>query len=183
MRLRNLAVISALVPLLAACDDDFNQSWSALPDTVLLYSVSRPELIGQPSAYDFYDGVPFVVENPTSTGRWDVVLVDQGNTLALVPASAFNELDTRAGIATIGAQTLEEVETAPRDTSLYSRQAVPMQLGTVYVIRSRRVDCGIGTGVRYGKFEPLEIDVAAGTLLMRAVLNPFCSDRKLIPPD
>lgn len=171
-----------LLPL-AACDDGFTQEWVAVPDTIQLYSLSRPELVGRPSAYDFVNHAPLAVEDLGATGQWDLALVDQGNELALVPASAFAGLVSRAGIATVTSRTLEEVEEAPRDTAAFKITPVPIRLGTIYVVRTRRESCGFGTGVRYAKLEPLQIDLVQGTLKFRTILNPFCNDRALIPPD
>src|SRR5687768_12215069 len=100
---RCLRAVLCLIPLItAACDDEFTQEWVARPDTVLLFSLSRAELIGENSAYDLIDGVPLPVEAPGVTGRWDLAVIDQGDGLALIPASAFSGLDSRAAIATIG---------------------------------------------------------------------------------
>jgi hypothetical protein len=181
MRLRFLLLSALTAPILAGCGDDLSNAWDVRVDSITLFSATRPEFIGRNSALDFADGVPFPIETPGVTGRWDVALTDASGTLSLVPASAFQGLDSRAAIATIGNRVLEEVRTAPGDSAVYSRAAVPMQLGTVYVIRTRRVDCGFGTGVRYGKFEPIEINAAAGTLRLRAIVNPICNNRSLIP--
>jgi hypothetical protein len=180
MRLRHLLLLTSLLPL-AACGDDLADNWTVNVDSVSLYSASRPTNLGRESAFDFSNLIPFPVETPGVTGRWDVVLTDADGTLSLVPASAFSGLDTRAAIATIGNRVLEEVESAPSDTSAYKRTAVPMQLHTVYVVRTRRVDCGFGSGVRYGKFEPIEIDPVSGFLRIRFIVNPFCNSRDLIP--
>ena len=183
MRLRSLLFILASAPLLGACNDDPTNKWDVFVDTVTLYSASRPALIGRNSAVDLADqpAIPFPVETPGVTGRWDVALTDANGTLAMVPASAFQGLDSKAGIATIGHRVLEEVQSAPSDSTLFVRTAVPMELGNVYVIRTRRVDCGGITGVRYGKFEPIEIDVPNGVLRFRSIVNPFCNNRSLIP--
>ena len=181
MRLR-FAFLFLLTPMLTACDDDLNQDWTAVPDTVLLYSLSRPELLGKPSAYDFYDGVPVAVENPQASGRWDLALIDLNGELALVPASAFIGVVSRAGVATVTAATLDEVQEAPRDTAAFRSEPVVIRQGTIYVIRTRRTDCGFGSGVRYAKLEPLEVNPTAGTLRFRSVVNPYCNNRALIPP-
>jgi hypothetical protein len=180
MRLRHLFMLTALIPL-AACSDDLADNWEVNVDSVTLYSASRPENIGRSSTLDFANWIPFPVETPGVTGRWDVTVTDANGTISLVPASAFSGLDTRAAIATLGNRTLEEVPTAPSDTAAYKRTAVAMQLGTVYVIRTRRIDCGFGSGVRYGKFEPIEIDPVKGVIRLRAIVNPFCNSRDLIP--
>jgi hypothetical protein len=31
--------------------------------------------------------------------------------------------------------------------------------------------------------EALQVDATAGTLRFRAITNPYCNDRRLIPPD
>jgi hypothetical protein len=180
------AALPALFPLLlAACEDEFKQEWTAFPDTVELFSLSRPELLGRPSAYDFVPpGIPIAVENPAATGNWDVALTDQGGTLAFVPAGVFG-VNSRAGIATItAATTLEELEEAPSDTTAFKSTAIPIQLGKIYVVRTRRADCGFGSfGVRYAKFEAIEVNVPEGKLRFRTIANPYCNNRNLIPPD
>jgi hypothetical protein len=125
------------------------------------------------------------VENPVAAGHWDVAVIDQSGGLALMPAGAFSGLESRAGIATITAQTtLEELKEAPRDTAAFSDAAVAALAGRIYVIRSRRENCGFGTfGVRYTKLEVLQVNTTAGTLSFRKITNPYCNDRKLIPPD
>jgi hypothetical protein len=180
MRLQHLLLLTALLPL-AACDDNAADEWEVSVDSVTLFSASRPENIGRASTLDFANWIPFPVETPGITGRWDVAVTDANGTISLVPVSAFSGLDTRAAIATIGNRTLEEVESAPSDTSMYKRSAVAMQLHTVYVIRTRRIDCGFGSGVRYGKFEPIALDPATGVVQIRAIVNPFCNSRDLIP--
>lgn len=184
MRLRSLLFVAALAPVLAACGDDPTNSWDVVVDTVTLFSASRPAFIGQPSALDMSISLtfPLPIETPGVTGRWDVVLIDGNGTLSLLPASAFG-LDTKSGIATIGNRVLEEVTSAPSDSTLYVRTAVPMQVGNVYVLRTRRVDCGGITGVRYAKFEPISVDFPSGILRLRTVVNPFCNNRSLVPSD
>jgi len=54
-----------------------------------------------------------------------------------------------------------------------------------YVIRSRREACGAfgGTGVRYAKMKALALDAMAGSFRFEVVRNPYCNDRRLIPPE
>jgi hypothetical protein len=184
------AVLAAFLPLLlAACEDEFTQDWTATPDTVELFSLSRPELIGRPSAFDFVPapvfGTPIAVENPSATGRWDVAVVDQGNTLAFLPAGGFTGLSSRAAIAEITASTtLEELREAPGDTAQFKSTAVTARVGRIYVVRTRREECPFSSaGVRYAKLEVLEVNAPAGTLRFRVITNPYCNSRTLIPPD
>jgi hypothetical protein len=58
-----------------------------------------------------------------------------------------------------------------------------MELGHVYVIRTREKAGLYGqTCVYYGKFQPLEKDLVAGTLRFLFDTSPVCNSRKLYPP-
>lgn len=181
------AALLALLPL-AACDDPFGpRGWDATADTAQIWSASRTELIGFPSAWDFTTDPtrPVMVEAPGATQSWDVVLIDYNGALALAPASFFTGQGTRAAIAVRPSTTLESITRAPRDTASYQRSPVPLRVGDVYIIRTRIQVCenGIGTGTRYAKIAPVSIDPEAGTLRFALVRNPYCDDRDLVPPD
>jgi hypothetical protein len=169
----------------AACEDPYGpRFWAAVPDTVELYSLSRAEFVGRPSAFDFVSLFSVPVEAPGVTGSWDVALVDEPGGLALVPAGAFAGFTSRAAIATMGPGQLVDVTEAPRDTAAYRLTAVTIQPNVVYVIRSRRGDCGFGSsGFRYAKVRAVTIDRAAGRLAFEYVRNPYCNDRSLVPPE
>lgn len=185
-RLGGAAIVLSL-PLLAACDDPFGPlEWDATPDTAMLYSASRVELLRRPSAFDFALAVaPVYIESANATNAWDVVLVDAGGQLALAPASYFSGQGSRAAIAVRPNSTLAEVTRAPSDTSSYVRTPVPLELGTVYVVRTRTDVCegGYTTGTRYAKLRPVSIDQQAGTFTFELVRNPYCSNRNFIPPN
>jgi hypothetical protein len=170
---------------LAACNDPYGpRLWSAAPDTVELYSLSRSEFIGRASAFDFVSAFAVPVEAPGATGAWDVALVDGPGGLHLMPASAFAGLNSRAAIATLGPGQLSDLVEAPRDTAAYHSTAVRVEPNTLYVIRSRRADCGFGTtGFRYAGVRAVEIDAPAGRLAFEYFRNPYCNDRSLVPPD
>lgn len=182
----------ALLPLLllplTACDDPFGpRVWSAEPDTAQIWSASRPELIGMPSAYDFTTDPTrsVLIEGAGSTQGWDVALIDVNGQLMLAPASYFPGQGTRAAIAPRGAGTLASIERAPADSASYTRSPVALRVGDVYVIRSRINTCetGYGAGTRYAKITPVEIDQQEGTVRFALVRNPYCDDRSLIPPE
>lgn len=182
-KLERLFVLAALVATTAACDDDLGlDEWSAAPDTVTLYSLSRPELINQPSAYDFINHVVRRVESPSSTGNWDVAVRDEAGQLALVPASGFQGQVSRAGLATITNRTFEELDEAPEDTARYVSMPVPVTPGQVLVVRTRRSPCITGNSVRFGKIKIIEVNPTAGSVRFATIVNPFCNDRELIPP-
>lgn len=176
-----LAVVGSMA---VACDDGLGpQVWDDTPSTFALYSASRPELLGFPSAYDFVNLQPTRIESPGSAGNWDVVLATAGAQLQLIPAGAFEGQTSRAGIATITGQTFANVTSAPSDTAAFSSQPVTLQAGGIYVVRTRRYACSYGTAVNYAKIEVLTVNPAQGTATFNVVRNPYCNDRSFVPPE
>ena len=175
------------LPVLAgsmACEDDlFNVNWVENPDTAFLYSLARPEL-NLLSAYDFLARRPIRIESPDATGAWDMVLDTQEGKLVLLLPEAVGINGSKARIAPMGAVAFEEVRKAPSDTTKYiGSEPVPVEVGQVYVIRTREQSGFYGqVCVYYGKFEPLEQDPVAGTLSFQFDVSPVCNDRKLYPP-
>lgn len=189
---RNVQRLKRLIPLavliVAACDDPFGPAvWDATPDTIVIFSASRPEYLGQVSAVDIANTTAVValpIEAPGLTGNWDFALTDLDGGLALVPASAFEGLESRARIGVLPDRTLESVTQAPRDTTAYTVEPLPLVAGDVYIVRSRRASCGGGSsGYRYAKLRAVEINVPAGTYTFEIVRNPFCDNRSFIPPE
>jgi hypothetical protein len=181
------AWLGLLLPLLVAptaCDDDYFQvDWELNPDTVSLFSLARPEL-NLLSGFDFISRTPVRIESPSATGRWDMVLDTQDGDLVLLPPEAVGVPESRARIIPMGDVLFDEVRRAPSDTTLYiGDEAVPVVIGDVYVVRTRRQAGSFGRScVYYGKFEPLEKDVAQGTLTFVFDVSPVCNSRKLFPP-
>lgn len=178
--LRLLAVALALT--LVACDDDpFRIDWEVAPDTILLYSLARPEL-GLPSAYNFNRRQFIEIEAPGATGSWDLALDTQDDELVFLVPGAMG-LTSRARIATLDGIAFEDLREAPADSSAYvSDVPVPVELGPIYVVQtgettSRGIRC-----VYYAKLEALESDVELGTLRFVYDSNPVCNSRDLVPP-
>lgn len=177
----------ASTAVIAACGDDrFGPvNWSDVPDTLQIYSVSRPELLGMRSAVDAV--FPPAVTVPVESGAsWDFALAEQGGQFVMLPRSATENTDTTAAIATIGEEvTLDEVTEAPPNSEFVT-QPVPIETGTVYVLRTRRVVCNQFTslsGPRFGKLKAIAVDAEEGTYEFAVVVNPRCNDRDLVPPD
>ena len=84
----------------------------------------------------------------------------------------------------MGPMDFDAVKKAPNDTTLYvGDEPVPVQIGHVYVIRTRQQSGFYGRQcVYYGKFEPLEQDVVEGRLKLQFDISPVCNSRKLTPP-
>lgn len=183
-KLARLLVIAAAVLPLVACEDDLGlDEWTATVDTTTLYSLSREDLLGRPSAYDFVNHFLVEVESPGATGNWDVALRHEGNQLVLVPAGAFEGQTSRAGLALITGTTFEELREAPGDTARYLSTPAFVQPGQVYALRTRRATCSFTTAVRFGKMKIIAVDPTAGTVTFASTVNPFCNERLLIPQD
>ncbi|MEX1184208.1 MAG: hypothetical protein WEF86_13330 [Gemmatimonadota bacterium] len=183
-RLKRWAPLMALV--FGACDDGFGPgSWIAAPDTVVLYSASRAEYLGLGSALDIVRQPVGAVKIETAgqTGNWDAALIEVDGALWLAPAASFEGLASRARIAVLANVSWDELEQAPRDTTLYTAEPVLVQANTVYVVRSRRASCGLSQGYRYAKLDPIEVDVDAGTFSFEVIRNPYCDDRSFVPPE
>ena len=183
-KLARLFLICGAAVSMVACDDPFElDDWTSTTDTIQIFSISRPELIGRPSAYDFVSRVLVRVESPAASGNWDLALRDENGQLALVPASGFQGQVSRAGLAAIPDNTsFEALSEAPPDTASYSTLPRIVQPGQVFAVRTRRAGCGFSTGVRFGKIKIISVDQAAGTVRFASVVNPLCNNRDLIPP-
>jgi hypothetical protein len=187
--MRAVRRFSALTPLLlvavVACGDQLGRlTWDATPSTTVLYSLSRPELIGQPSAYDFVGLRRIVVESPGATGQWDIALAEENGQFVFLTAGMFPGINDLVMIAETTHRTLAAAKQAPADTAAYSRGPVSIREDAVYIIRTRTATCvTFGSGPYYGKFQVLSVDAALGAIELAVVRNPYCSDRALTPPE
>ena len=181
-----LAWFVLALPLLAgvlACDDDlYKIKWEENPDTAYLHSLARPEL-NLLSAFDFISRIPIRIESPNATGQWDMVLDTEDGKLVLLAPEAVGVVGSKARIAPMGDVEFEEVRKAPSDSTRYvADEGVPVELGHVYVIRTRQQSGYYGQScVYYGKFEVLEEDPVFGTIAFLFDVSPVCNDRKLYP--
>ncbi len=177
-----LALVGLSLVAVACEDDPFALSWENLPDTAMIYSRARPELY-LPTGYNFVSRSPVLIESPTFSTRWDLILDTVDDEMVFLPPRTFGVVST-AGIAPLGAVVFEEVGQAPSDTTDYVRdQPVPVVEGHVYVIRTHQEPNNFGQlCVFYAKMEPLVADVEAGTLEFLIDTNPICNDRTLIAP-
>jgi hypothetical protein len=178
---RLLALLACFA--LAACDDDLlDPTWTAAPDTAVLFSLARPELDLE-SAFNFNARAVVALEQPGNALQWDIALDTRAGQLVLLTPNALG-ITSRARIAALPGMTFAQVEEAPADTLLYSGLApVPVQRNAVYVVRTdARTSAGGGCSF-YAKLEPLVVDPAQGRLEFVFDSNPFCNDRRLLPPD
>jgi hypothetical protein len=112
-----------------------------------------------------------------------VAVRHENGALALMPASGFQGQQSRAALAVVTGSTFEGLEEAPGDTARFVSSAVVVTPGQVLAVRTRRAPCAFSNSVRFGKIKILEVDAAAGSVRFETIVNPFCNDRSLIPPN
>ena len=178
-----IAVIAALLMGLGGCSGDpFAFNWNDTPDTVLLYSLARPEL-NLVSGFAFFTGVRVRIESAAATGSWDVAVDTRDGDLVLLPPGALGVTST-ARITVLENMSFDDVTRAPTDTLVYvATEPIPVRMGTVYVIKTNRARGSFGSScVYYAKLEPVVIDITGGALTFRYVTNPVCNSTDLVPP-
>ena len=177
--------IAVLVAGSACGDDPFSIRWQLQADTVLLYSLARPQP-NLDSGFNFRRGEigPVRIEAATATGTWDVALDTRGGQLVFLPPGALG-VSSRARVTALPGMSRLDVLEAPSDTTVYSAdEPIVVETGTVYVIRTDRTLGASGIScVYYARLEPVMIDVAGGTLTFVYDASPVCNSLRLIPPD
>lgn len=178
-------LLALLVPLvvLSGCEgDSFEVPWALRPEESTLYSLDRAEL-NRPSAFDLYERVGVVLEDPFVEGRWDFAVERQGGVLHLIPPGYLGET-SGAGIVPMPGMTYDQLIEAPADTALYrTQEPVALAVGDVFVIRSHRQLNEFGFLCSfYGRIEALEVDHSEGVFVFKHDRSPDCNNRQLIPP-
>lgn len=181
--LTGLATAAVVLTSVACGDDPFALPWIESPDTVLLYSLARPEM-NLTSGFNFQQKVAVRIEAATAAGSWDVAVDTRDGNIVFVPPTALG-VTSQAAVATVPGETFATLKEAPSDTAAYVRdRAVPVREGEVYVVRTNQGRSFFGSRCFfYAKVEPLDVDPVGGTIIFRFDINPNCNDRRLIPPD
>lgn len=174
-----LLAIAVTVPSMAGCDP-FEPQLLPFGDTVALYSLARPEYIGQPSAFDFYSPASVVLESLRARGPddFDVAFTEADGEFVFLPAGVFESLAIRPGVLRItSGESFETLEVAPRE-GYVTEAAIPLDVGGLYTVRTR----DLGTCTRFAKFEVLDLD-PDGVVEFRFLRNNLCNDRTLTQPE
>jgi hypothetical protein len=181
MAKRPLAPLIVLVALTAAAAcDTFEPTWFGVADRPVLYSLARAEFMGMASAYDFIGQRPVIVELPKSQDPYDfdMAVTEIDGEFHVLPAGLFEGFPIRPGIAIDSTgTTFDTMDRAPRDGYVTDR-ALPLRTGWVYAVQTRRDFRGCNM---YAKFEVVDLD-PDGIVELRALRNPLCNDRNLVPP-
>lgn len=178
---RLLLGVIAITIGVAACGSSTAVDTIANPDdpTEAVLFDFLDQNIRNPSGFDILASSPVRLDSNT---RWDFLFqIRQDGTAHLRPRGVIiDESETDAGLQQLTI-TFDEVRSAPTDG--YERlRATTIEEGDVLAMQSQRdanlepVRCR-----RYGKMEVLTIDVAAGTVTFRHLINPNCENRNLVP--
>ncbi len=176
------ALLLVLAGISACGDDPFRLDWVENPREVTLFSLDRDER-NRPSAFEMRQGQRVILESVGAAGIWDFALDTRDGELVFLPPRSVG-VQSRAGLAEFPNTRFDELREAPSDTAAYTtRTPVPVRMGSVYAVRTRQQPGSFGEScIFYGKVQPLEIDVAAGTLLFRFDTSPDCNNPRLVPP-
>ena len=168
---------------LTGCGENiFEVKWTeARVDTALVYSLAHPDL-NVFSGFDFVRRLPIRAQAAGVTGQWDLLLDTQGGQLVFLPPGAL-DIESATLVFPMPGAAFDDVLRAPKDTTLYTRDLpLPVDMGTVYVLRTRRGPNRFGLLCSlYGKFQPVAIDPARETVRFAYDVNRICDDRALVP--
>jgi len=182
VNLRSCLPLLAVTVLTTACGEDpFVVRWEESPRETLLYSLDREEMF-RPSAFNMLRRDAVVIEAADAQGAWDFAVDRQGGAMVLLPPRVLG-IFSGAGIAPIPQSRFQDVTEAPANPNAFVENApVPLELGTVYVIRTREQQGTFGeTCLYFGKIQPTNIDLVAGILYFLHDVSPVCNDPSLIP--
>lgn len=175
-----MVLLLACAPLLSACEDNgFLGQLVVSVDTVV---VGLPGGNAEGSAVDIVRGESLsLLRNPEQVAdaeRWDVALRRTDAGLVLRPFAPVASSFRGAGI-TVATQAFDAIEKAPRGTSSYGTDPVPVTPGAVYILRSRQFNSGGIICVKYAKLRVEAVDEAAGTVRLALLINEGCDDERL----
>jgi hypothetical protein len=184
----------ALLPLTAAliaCDDPVG--WQ-MPDVHLVVDTVTITAQGvaedRPSALDAtVPGLPARVLGGTrhpervDVRHWDFVLRRDGAEFFLYPAAALglDSLNSAAFAPAPGGASMDEIDRAPARSEFVSAAPLRLQSGIASVLRTRVWPSpGGGPCHQFGKLQPIEMDLQAGTVRLEVATNPLCFDERLL---
>lgn len=193
MRILPLVSVSLLTLALVACDDPNSGLYDPIirDDTVsLAIPTVAPEV---PTALDIAYASSLIrgryPELVSDAEQWDIALrrEDDGR-LVFVPARIFGFFNPIGGLSSAAItaplnRDFAEVIEAPGRATLLSDSVIPIALGDVYVLRSRRTGATYGGCENYAKLQPISVDATAGLVTLRVVGNARCNDPRLAPKD
>lgn len=173
---RALGVVCALAAALAACDDPFAEFLLDVPTTssdAMLFDFTTGRLQDPPA----FDAIGDRVVRVDQTTQWDFLFRIESGTPELLAFSAIADSLSEAGLIK-STQAFEDVTDAPED-GYENRNPIPVAIGDVLIVRSRRNRTSIFICSQYMKLEVVDVDLPGGTLMFRYLRNPNCGDTVL----
>lgn len=159
----------------AGCET-FEPMMSPQGDTVVLYSLARPEFISLPAGFDFFTPQRVVIEEPKDRfANFDAAFSELDGEFVLLPAGLFETFEINPGIAVDSSGVSFEDLTQAPSGGYVTEEAVPLREGRIYVVRTRAEQ---GSCSRYAKAEVVEL-APEGVLELRFLRNNLCNDRTL----
>jgi len=145
----------------------------ALPNT--------PSALDVTASGGFIRGGRFPERLQDATIGWDLAVRVREGGIVFLPSGAVG-FGGRAGISEpLTGESFEGLTQVPSGLRFETESAVPAQVGSVYVVRSREFSTGFGGCVQYSKLEPTDMDATAGTVTVRMSTNERCYDNRLVP--
>jgi hypothetical protein len=184
-----LVVCVAPALVLSGCEDPAwgRQDPLIATDTVELAAPTAglPEV---PSALDviavggFIQGGRFPERVADANQGWDLAVRVREGRVVFVPSSALG-FESRAGwVGPVQGQTFEGLREVPAGARFETQNAMVIEPGAIYVIRSREFTTGfMGRCAQFAKLQALEVDAAAGTVSVQIASNERCFDTRLVP--
>ena len=182
MRLLRIIILLSIMVAATGCGrDPFALEWIASADTVRLYAISRPEPNVE-AGFDFGGRRTVRIEAPATTSSWDLAVDVEGDEAMFLPPGFFG-VESDAGLVELAGENFNDIERAPDDDDVYvDDRAVPVHLGSLYVVRTRRLRSNYGQLCNhFAKMMPLELNPVERSLLFVFDTNGVCNSRKLQP--
>jgi hypothetical protein len=177
----NIVLLPLLIATAACGRDPFALEWIASADTVRLYAISRPEPNIE-TGFDFGARRTVRIEAPATTTSWDLAVdFEDGRAVFLTPG--FFGVDSDAALVELPDENFDDIEEAPEDDDVYiENQAIPVNLESLYVVRTRRLRSNYGQLCNhYAKMVPLDMDPDERTVVFVFDTNGICNSRKMQP--
>jgi hypothetical protein len=151
-------------------------------------AVARPGTINVPSALSVVvqqatiEGARFP-ERSVHAGQWEILLSQEGGQLFFNSASSFGFQSRAAITLPLTGRTFGDVRDVPSGAVFQADAPVPVEQGSVYVVRSREFGIGGSVCLQYAKIQPTEVDPTAGTVRVQVATNGRCYDTRLAAAD
>lgn len=176
-RLHYVLAIAVFAAIGAACGSDFTLPPAQVAnqvDTITLYAVDGSPL-SLPGGFNLLTGE---ILRTDRTVDFDFVVNVIDDSALLFPTGALNFSEESAWLRV--ETPFDDVLVAP-DIAYVTDEAATLQVGDVFVLRSRVIQCFGAFLPVYGKFEVIDAPIAERFVTFKLLLNRNCGYRGLAP--